>query len=278
MNNELYLSFKITNWCNLHCDHCCERSNKHNEPKFLSLEKLDKYLSESKTLPIIPNQLISFSGGETFAPYMFNQPNYIPVALDLAYSYGYIPTIKTNGTWGDNDLLRIKILNDIASRAHKYGKLVTLDISVDEFHNNESGVMKIISNTLTNFDLCYAIRICLVGFNTPGSANALNSSQQKLQTLGFEIDKTYSGDWMICAPNQSCGIYMCNDYATPIYNIGRAKQTKTYTSTGNPNGNDGANCLQLDNNDYAILNYTYREPIKNRPLNKVLESLMEKVH
>lgn len=275
MNNELYLSFKITNWCNLHCAHCCERSNKHNEPKFLSLEKLDKYLSESKTMSIIPNQLISFGGGEALAPYMIGNPTYIPFALDLAYSYGYIPTIKTNGTWGDNNVLRVKILSDIASRAHKYGKLITLDISVDEFHNNESGVMKIIINTLTNFDLCYAIRICLVGFNTPASANALNSLQQKLQTQGFEIDKTYAGDWMICAPNQSCGVYMCNDYAAPIYNIGRAKQTKTYTSTDNPNGNDGADCLQLDNNDYAILNYTYREPIKNRPLNTVLESLTQ---
>ena len=276
MNNELYLSFKITNWCNLHCDHCCERSNKHNPTNFLPLKKLEKYLSESKKMDIIPNQLLTLGGGEAFAPYMHNNPNYIPFALDLVYSHGYIPTIKTNGTWGDKDILRIKILSDIASRAAKYGKLVTLDISVDEFHNNQSGVIKIIANTLTNPDFCYAIRICLVGFNTPGSTNALNSLKQKLQAMNFEIEKTIAGDWMICAPNQDYGVYMINDFATPVYNLGRAKQTTTYTSTNNPNGNDGSDCLQLDNNDMAILNYQYREPIKNRPLNTVLESLMKK--
>ncbi len=278
MNSGLVLSFKITNWCDLHCAHCCERSNKHNNPNFMPLEKLDKYLSESTTFDIHPDQLLTIGGGEAMAPYMLNNPRYIPTALDLIYSTGYIPTIKTNGTWGNNDRLRIKILSDISNRAYKYGKLVTLDISVDEFHNNISGVVKIISNTLTNMDFCYAIRICLVGFNTDASKTALHSVQQELQTMKFTIEPTIAGDWMICAPNSQIGTYMYNDYNTPIYNLGRAKQTKTFTATTNPNGNDGFNCLQIDNNDSATLNYTYREPIKNRPLKEVLRSLMSKAY
>ena len=96
MNNELVISFKITNWCNLHCAHCCERSNKHNKPNFMSLEKIEKYLSESRELAIAPNELLSIGGGEAFATYMFGQTTYIPRALDLFYSYEYIPTLKTN--------------------------------------------------------------------------------------------------------------------------------------------------------------------------------------
>ena len=273
MNTNLSLSFKITNWCNLHCDHCCERSNKHNKPNFLSLEKIDKYLNESLYMDVRPSNLLTIGGGEAFAPYIMNDPKYISTVLDLVYSYGYIPTLKTNGTWGNNDALRTKILSDIASRAYKYGKLVTLDISVDEFHNNESGVTKIIQDTLTTQNFCYAIRTCLVGFNTDASKKALNSVRQNLQQNGFEIETTHGGDWMICAPNTDFGVYMLNDFTAPIVPLGRAKQTKTYT-TDSIFDNDGIDCLQIDNNDYAILNYKYREPIKNRHLNEVLYSLM----
>ena len=88
------------------------------------------------------------------------------------------------------------------------------------------------------------------------------------------IDELPNKDWAVYAPNQSYGAYVINNFGAPIYNLGRAKQTKTFTSIANPNGNDGSNCLQIDNNDYAILNYKYREPIKNRHLNEVLYSLM----
>lgn len=276
MNKELVISFKITNWCNLHCDHCCERSNKHNKPNFMSLEKMERFLSESKTMDIRPNQLLTIGGGEALAPYMFGQPQYIPSALDLIYSYDYIPTLKTNGTWGNNNSLRPLILSDIARCAYKHMKLVTLDISVDEFHDNKSGVIKIMRDILCTPDLCYAIRICLVGFNTPESTATLLNVKQQLTENKFEIDELPNKDWAVYAPNQSYGAYVINNFGAPIYNLGRAKQTKTFTSIANPNGNDGSNCLQIDNNDYAILNYTYREPIKNRTLNEVVSSLMTK--
>lgn len=243
----------------------------------MSLEKIKKYLSESKTMDIRPNQLLTIGGGEALAPYMFGQPTYIPTALDMIYSYDYIPTLKTNGTWGDNNSLRPQILSDIASCAYKYMKLVTLDISVDEFHDNKSGVIKIMRDILLSPELNFAIRICLVGFNTPESAAMLLNLKQQLKENKFEIEELPNKDWAVYAPNQSYGACVINDFASPIYNLGRAKQTKTFTSTADPNGTDGFNCLQIDNNDYAILNYTHREPIKNRPLNEVLSSLKSKV-
>ncbi len=254
----------------MHCDHCCERSNKNNKPNFLSLEKLEKYLHESKTMSIRPDKLISFSGGEVFAPYMHNNLSYIPTALNLAYRNGYVPTFKTNGTWGDNETLRTQIIHDIGKLAFGYDTLVTLDISVDEFHRNQSGVIKIIKHILSNPLYSYTIRFCLVGFNTPASAKALNSLQQELEKQGFNIHKTINNDWIIN------DLYVCNDFGAPVYNQGRAKQTKTYTTIADQD-NDIMDCIQIDNNDYMVLNQKYREPIKNRPLQTVLESLKQKV-
>ena len=275
MYNELFMSFKITNWCNLHCNHCCECSNCHCAPNFMPLEKFDNYLSESRTLPFIPNELFCIGGGEAMAPYMHKNPNYIPCALDLVYSYKYVPTIKTNGTWGQDETLRKKILSDISAKAYKYEKLVTLDISVDEFHNNLDGVANIVRDIMGSSELCYAIRFCLVGFNTSGSIKALNCLQQKLQESGFNIQKTLANDWMIGAPNADCGIYVCNDYTSNIYDLGRAKQTKVYNCEYGTDLMRSTDCLQIDNEDNAILNYLYQEKINKRPLNEVFNSLMQ---
>lgn len=275
MRQELAISFKITNWCNLNCAHCCECSNCRNAPNFMPLEKLDSYLAESRDLPIVPNELICIGGGEAMAPYMHKNTDYIPHALDLIYSYNYVPTIKTNGTWGEKETLRKQILIDVATKAYKYGKLVTLDISVDEFHNNLDGVAKIIRDIMLSSELCYAIRFCLVGFNTSASLKALNCLQQKLQKQGFNIQKTLANDWMIDAPNADCGIYVCNDYTSKIYDLGRAKQTKVYNCEYGTDLIRPADCLQIDNEDNAILNYLYREKIGTRSLNTVFNSLIQ---
>ena len=275
MRHELAISFKITNWCNLNCAHCCECSNCHTAPNFMPLEKLDNYLAESRDLPFIPNELICIGGGEAMAPYMHKSMNYIPSALDLIYSYKYVPTIKTNGTWGQDEKLRKQILFDIAAKAYTYNKLVTLDISVDEFHNNLDGVAKIIRDIMLSGELCYAIRFCLVGFNTPASLKTLNCLQQKLQKQGFHIHQTLANDWMIDAPDADTGIYVCNDYTSNIYDLGRAKQTKVYNCEYGTDLMRQADCLQIDNEDNAILNYLYREKINKRPLNMVLNSLMQ---
>ena len=271
MNHELSLSFKITNWCNLNCAHCCEYSGPKEPVKFLSLEKMEKYIIESLIMSIRPSEYLVIGGGEAMAPYMHNMPDYIPKALDIIYKYGYVPVIKTNGTWGNNDETRNRILTDIAKCAYKYNKLITLDISVDEFHNNTDGVSKIIHETLFNQKLCVAIRICLVGFNTKKSEIVVNKLQRNLQEHGIKVRPTFIKDWILETPDGN-GVYMPNSFINGIYDLGRAKETKVYTETGNPTGS--IDCLQIDNNDVAIYNYVKQEPINNRSLDEVLYSLI----
>ena len=274
MRPELVISFKITNWCNLNCAHCCECSNCHEKTNFMPLVKMDNYLAESRTFPFRPNELVCIGGGEAMAPYMHKNPGYIPDALDLIYSYRYVPTIKTNGTWGTDDNLRKQILSDISAKAYQYDKLVTLDISVDEFHNNTNSVVKIIRDIMLSSELAYAIRFCLVGFDTPASIKALDKVQQELQKIGFKISKTLANDWIIEDAGGNLGLYVCNDFGSKIYNLGRAKQTKVYNSEYDSWLANRVDCLQIDNQDNAILNYLYREKINNRNLNAVYCSLL----
>lgn len=275
MNTNLAISFDVTNWCNLHCAHCCARSHKNNQTNFFSLNKLDKYLDESKNMSIIPNELMCLTGGEAMAPYMWGNNTYIPKALELIYSYEYIPTIKTNGTWGKNESLRPKVLSDLGRLAYRYGKLVTLDMSVDEFHDNKIGVANIIYDIVNNPAFLYGIRCCLLGFCTPGSGNALNALRQELESRKLNIQEIIGGDWAICTQDFSLGMYIYNDYHNKVYDLGRAKQTGVYTEISNPNGD--TTCFEINNKDYAILNYKVREPINNRPLGMVLDSLLTKV-
>ena len=275
MNNDWSLHFKITNWCNLNCAHCCECSNSAQPLNLLPLEKIEKYLKETVNMPTKPNELISVGGGEVMTPYMHNNPDYIPNLLDLLYGYGFVPTLKTNGTWGDQNKKRAQILSSIAKCAYKSGKLVTLDISVDEFHNNTNGVAKVIRNVVNEYYLCYAIRICLVGFYTQKSANALLRLKQELGKNGFHIETMPPfNDWMISAPNGNTTV-IYNSFTTGIFDMGRAKKNKVYTTSGNRNPSDN-DCLQIDNNDIATLNYDFNESIQNRNLYEVLLSLQQR--
>ena len=274
MNKQWNLHFKITNWCNLHCAHCCEYSTPKQPLNLMPMEKIEKYLCESVNMEIPPHELITIGGGEAMAPYMHGDTDYIPYALDLTFEHGFVPTLKTNGTWGDNDALRAKVLSGIANCAYKSGKLVTLDISVDEFHNNHSCIIKIIKHVLNDSYLCPAIRFCLVGFNTKKSKFALDKIKQDLSRAGFQIFTTPIGDWEIYAKDGT-GTYLINSFDGGIFNLGRAKENRTFTTIHNPNNYIGMDCLQIDNNDNAILNYTYREKIQNRNINEVLSSLRQ---
>lgn len=278
MRNDFGLSFKITNWCNLNCAHCCECSNSAEKPKFLPLEKMEKYLYESRHMPIQFHELLTIGGGEALAPYMHNNFDYIPTALNMIHKYNYIPTIKTNGTWGVDGIMREKILYDLAGAAYKSGKLVTLDMSVDEFHTNLSGVTNIIYDILSNMQICMAIRVCLVGFNTQKSTNVHNLLKRRLMAKGIEIRTLPNGDWAAFGPDTSCGVLIINSFDTPIYNQGRARENKVYTSIASPNGDGSVNCLQLDNKDMAIYNYIYHEPVKHRPLSKVFDVLINRAN
>ena len=78
MKNIFTLSFKITNWCDLNCAHCCENSGPKRPGRFLPLEKTEKYLNEFKELPYNLSEYVVIGGGEGLSPYLFDNFDYIP--------------------------------------------------------------------------------------------------------------------------------------------------------------------------------------------------------
>ena len=267
------LSFKITNWCNLNCAHCCENSGPNHANRFLSLNKIEKYLQQFKELPYSISEHIVIGGGEGLAPYLFGNLNYIPRLLSMIDSVWCVPTIKTNGAWGNNAYTRNLILQDLTMSAHKMQKLVTLDISVDEFHNNTSGVASIFADILSKEYIMSAIRPTLVGFNTPASHKALSDLKKKIRARKMILEKTEDGDLRIYN-ERGQGIYVVCDFGNEIFDLGRAKKNNVYTYHQTGPGLLKTNCIQIDNNDTVTLNNYYREKFNHRPLKTVMNSLI----
>ena len=275
MKNIFTLSFKITNWCDLNCAHCCENSGPKRPGRFLPLEKTEKYLNEFKELPYNLSEYVVIGGGEGLSPYLFDNFDYIPNLLHKINSIGGVSTIKTNGVWGNNASVRKLILKDLAIFAHKIGKVVTLDISVDEFHNNTTGVANIFEEILSDEYLAVSIRPTFVGFNTPESAKALSKLKAELTARKILIIQTSRGD--LCVYNEDGqGMFVITDYNSEIFDLGRAKKNKVFTHHQTNPGLLQTNCIQIDNNDVVTMNNFYREKIDGRPLNTVIDSLIQK--
>ena len=83
----------------------------------------------------------------------------MPRCLDIAAQHKMAPFVKTNGVWGGNDVMRSRILSDFAAAAYRNNILMSMDISVDAFHNNVSSVVKILNDVVRSDYLAPAIRI-----------------------------------------------------------------------------------------------------------------------
>ena len=272
LNGVLNFALKITNWCNLNCLHCCENSGCGEPLNFMDLKKFEKYVCEFKEVPFYASEYIVITGGESFAPYLFGQPKYIPEALSCIYKVGGIPTIKTNCLWGKRADVRMNILKDLAKSASLGGKLVTLDVSVDEFHNNTSAVANVIASALSSQNIMCAVRIVLSGFNTEKSATALKKLKQELYARDLEIETLSNGDLGVYNEH-GMGFCVPVVFEGDVMDLGRAKQNKVYSALWNPNIQTVVHCFVIDNNDMATLDYLYTEKVAGRKVQTVVESL-----
>lgn len=265
-------SFKITNWCNLRCAHCCENSGKTNPPNFMPILKIEQYLGEIQSLPYNISEHIVIGGGEAMAPYLFRNNNYIPTVLNLIFDAGKIPTIKTNGLWAKDSKVMMQILKDLAKIAYSADTLVTFDISVDEFHDNIVSVADLLTGILSNDFIMSAIRPTLNGFNTDGSAKAMAKLKTELNIRNIGIDELSNGDIGLYN-RRGTGIRVPVDFSGAIHNLGRAVENNVYTSTDSPT-TPYLNCVQIDNDDKVILNYLHSEKIAERNLKTVIDDLI----
>lgn len=269
-------AFKITNWCNLCCAHCCECSGPKNPLNLMPLDKMEKYINELSTLPMgMLLETITISGGEGMAPYLFGQSDYIPTALKLIFDTGKIPTIKTNGLWAKNDDMRTSVLDSVSKAASDAHGVVAMDISVDEFHDNILPVANLVSGLLSKDYYKFTILPGLSGFSTKASAYALEQLKNELEKRGLSVvDCENDTEWVVC-DEKSCNITVIRKvYDAQIFRWGRAIDNNVWTY--NPDGVDlslaSIQCLQIDNDDNATLNNKFTSKIEER---KLLDVLLE---
>ena len=276
-NNKISFALKNTNWCNLRCAHCCECSGPNVAPNIMPLTTVEKYIDEFNTLPMDKWQHMVFTGGEAMAPYFYKQMDYIPQCLTMAAEHKMIPFIKTNGIWGADTEMRNRILRDVAAAAYKNNMLMSLDLSIDEFHDNDVAVYNILNDVVRSNYLAPAVRISLCSLNTPASHAKFARLIQQLQNGNLNIQVNNYGEFSVDVPMMhKVAIYY--DLLTNVSATGRAKVNNIghYMPSGLPDPDTG-HCLQIDNSDVATLNYKYRTPVNGRAMVDVVSELIAKV-
>lgn len=273
--DKISLAIKNTNWCNLKCAHCCECSGPNVAPNIMPLSKVEQYIGEFNAMPLPKWEYVVFTGGEAMAPYFHNQMGYMPRCLEMAGRAGFAPFIKTNGVWGTDDALRCRILNDCACMAEKNNLMTSMDVSIDEFHNNVPAVAHIIQDIVSSEHLARCVRVSISGLDTIKSHVQFNYLMAYLKSRAIHIFP--SGNTFIAA-HGPVGTRVLYDFGTPVAQMGRAKQNNIgeIQPDGSPDAILG-NCLQIDNGDIATLNYFYKTPINGRTVFDVARELLLKV-
>lgn len=275
--NKLNLALKITNWCNLNCAHCSECSGPRQPKSLMPMDTVSEYISQFQDIRMPRWEHLVFTGGESLAPYFFGEYEYVPQCMDLTHKYNMVPFFKTNGMWGANKRLRERILGDMADNAHKHGRLNSLDISLDEFHDNVAPVAAILGDVFHDYYLAQAIRISLVGLDTQKSRNRLIElmSQVCARRISF---KPLDNMTLLLGNGEFAG-HVYFGFFTPVSIAGRAAKNNLGTAINNgmPDAKTGS-CFQIDNNDVATLNYKWRTPVAGRPLNTVVAKLFEQMN
>jgi hypothetical protein len=275
--DKISFALKNTNWCNLKCAHCSERSGPDVAPNIMPLDKVEKYIAEFNAMPMPKWEYMVFTGGETMAHYFHNQVEYMSRCLDIAAQHKMAPFVKTNGVWGGNDAMRARILRDFAAAAYRNNILMSMDISVDAFHNNINSVFKILNDVVRSDCLAPAVRLSLCGFNDMKSHVAFMSVINALCASGLAVETPHNGMFVLSVPGVR-GMDVYYDLWTNISNVGRAADNKLgcFVPDGRPDMSMG-HCLQIDNNDVATLNYKHATPVNGRPVYDVARELLLKV-
>ena len=244
-------------------------------PNFMPLDKVERYIGEFCAMPLPKWEYMVFTGGEAMAPYLLKRYEYMPQCLEFAGRAGFAPFVKTNGVWGADGWLRRRILNDCADAAIKNNKMTSLDVSIDEFHNNVPAVARIIQEIVSSEHLARCVRISISGLDTLKSHAQFSYLIAYLKAHNMHIFP--SGNTVIVASGP-IGSKILFDFGTPVAQMGRAKQNGIGETQ--PDGSSDAvwgNCLQIDNDDVATMNYYYKTPVNGRPVFDVVKELMLKV-
>ena len=269
---KICLAFKITNWCNLCCAHCCEKSGPEHQPNLMDLDKMALYLSEFNALPIEKYDTVALTGGEVMAPYYSYDDTYIPSALQIIFNENMTPCLKTNGVWGNDENLMNRILASITDIAGENDKKVMMDISLDRFHKNFGAVANIYRSLLHNPTCTKYITVILQGIKD-NSMHAFYDLFMALSGHGIINDKDISGRFVTDGTNRYPIIYNFNQ---AIADIGRARANKLGTFKLTGQSDIYGDCIMIDAKDRVRFNHINALVMDGQPLGDCIKILEQK--
>ena len=269
------LALKITNWCNLNCAHCCERSHVNEPFNLMPINKIERYIGEFKDMGIPVWDYVTFTGGETMAPYYIGQHKYIPNIADICAKNDMSACFKTNGMWGNRLMKCDTVLKSLSDVAHKYDRQISLDISIDEYHNNLDAAANIVQQVMKSQYLIDAIIISFIGLNTIESQYTFNEFSNVLRSRGFFVGPLESDGTVLIAKDNKANVAFYDIGA--LSRLGRAADNNlTQYIPGGHIRPDDSNCLEITNNNQAILNYKFSTRTKDKTVGQIYNELKQK--
>ena len=269
------LALKVTNWCNLCCAHCCERSNSKEPFNLMPLDRIERYIAQYVNMDVPVWDYVVFTGGESMAPYYCGMDTYVPSVAEISIKNNLNPAFKTNAKW--DAALAKRILKDLADVAHKYNHQISLDISIDEYHDNFLSAANVISQIMASQYLIDAIPVSFVGLNTVASQYKIQEFLNILKSRGMFVGATtIPTDEFLVAKGDKTNV-MFYDFGG-LSRLGRAADNNIANAriiSGNGHSG-GSDCLEITNNNQAILNYKYKTTMDNKTIAQVYNELLQK--
>lgn len=267
------LALKVTNWCNLCCAHCCERSHIKEPLNLMPIDTATKYIEQCRQSDIPTWDYITFTGGESMAPYFCGHGEYIPKVSEICIKNGFAPAFKTNANW--NPGLANRILKDIADIVHKYDCQISLDISIDEYHDNLPMATNVINQIMASQYLSAAIPVTLVGLNTTASQYKYQELTNILRQRGIYVGQMDTDGSIIMSKGDNLNV-MFYENGT-LSRLGRAADNNLtqHIPSGHTDLTNG-DCLEITNTNKAILNYKFTTDTKDKTIAQVYNELIQK--
>lgn len=269
------LALKITNWCNLNCAHCCERSHANEPFNLMPIDKIERYICEFKDMGIPVWDYVTFTGGETMAPYYIGQHKYIPMVADICANNDMSACFKTNALWGNKLILSASILKSLADIAHKHDRQISLDISIDEYHDNMNAATNVVNQIMNSQYLSAAIPVSFVGLNTPASQYKYQEFANILRQRGIYVGQMDTDGSIIMSKGDNLNV-MFYENGT-LLRLGRAADNNLTQRI--PSGHTdltNGDCLEITNTNKAILNYKFTTDAKDKTVGQIYNELLQK--
>lgn len=269
------LALKITNWCNLCCAHCCERSHRKEPFNLMPINQVEKHITQYLNMDVPVWDYVVFTGGESMAPYYCGMDTYVPSAAEISIKNNLTPAFKTNAKW--DAALAKRILKDLADVAHKYNHQISLDISIDEYHDNFLSAANVVNQIMSSQYLIDAIPVSFIGLNTAASQYKIQEFLNILKSRGMFVGAT-------TIPTDEFLVTKGGKTNVMFYDIGGLSLLGRAADNNLPNARQicgtthsgSSDCLEITNTNQAILNYKYKTAMDNKTVAQVYDELLQK--